>query len=184
MTLNAVVGQQPAHIRMAGKEHTVEVVGFALVPVGTGEDADDRGDRRCLIGLDLHAESQILLGRQEMVDDIEAPVAARPVYCCDIDKAPELASLIVAQKADDLHDIVADRADRQLSVGNAVPCDRAWKGAGDNLAEFVEPIIHCAIPITARSRRCGGSSSLSKSPPTASPLAPAGSRARNVLPGR
>src|SRR5262249_19339048 len=42
VALESIVGEQPAHVRMAGEEHAVEIVGFALEPVGAGEDADDR----------------------------------------------------------------------------------------------------------------------------------------------
>src|SRR5262245_45930893 len=111
-----------------------------------------------LIDFHLHANAQVLLGRQEVIDNVEAALAARPVDSGNVDEAPELAPLVVAQKGSDLYDIAAHRADRQLAVGNAMPRDRACKGAGDGLAEFVEPIIHCASSISARSCRCGGSS--------------------------
>src|SRR3981081_2083175 len=34
MAIEAVVGQQPPHVRMAGEDHAIEVVAFALEPVG------------------------------------------------------------------------------------------------------------------------------------------------------
>src|SRR5215471_17173577 len=66
VAFESVIGQQPAHVRMAGKEHTVEVVGFALEPVGAGEHADDRRHRRRLVDLDLYPDALVLLGREEM----------------------------------------------------------------------------------------------------------------------
>src|SRR5205814_62803 len=81
--------------------------------------------------------------RQEMIDNVEAALAAWPVDRGDVDEAPELAALVVAQKPDDLHDVMTDRADRQLAVCNEMARERICKRAGDGLAEFVEPIIHC-----------------------------------------
>src|SRR5262245_6387011 len=126
MALEPIVGEQPAHVRMAGEEHAVEIVGFALEPVGTGKHADDRGNRRRLIHLEFHPDAQILLGRQQMINDVETPFAAGPVDRGNVDDAPELASLVITQKRGDLRDIAGDRVDRQLSVGNAIADDRAW----------------------------------------------------------
>src|SRR5205807_7058745 len=140
-------------VRMAGKEHAVEIVSFTFKPVRAGKYANDRRNRCRLINLRLHADAQILLGRQEMIDNVEAALAAWPVDRGDVNEAPELAALVVAQKCDDLHDVVTDRADRQLAVCNAMPCDGACKRAGDGLAKFVKPIIHCVSSISARSCR-------------------------------
>src|SRR5262245_32690093 len=92
MALEPVIGEQPAHVRVPGKEYPIEVVGFAFEPVGTGKDPDDRRDRRGLIDFDLHPNAQILLRRQQMIDDVEAPLAARPIDRSDVNDAPELAS--------------------------------------------------------------------------------------------
>src|SRR6516164_11134549 len=97
---------------MAGKEHAVEVVGFALEPVGTREHADDRRHRRRLVDLDLYPDALVLLGREEMIDDVEAPLPPRPVNRGDVGDAPELAPFVVAQKGGDLHDVAGDSADR------------------------------------------------------------------------
>jgi hypothetical protein len=48
---------------------------IALEPVGAGKHADDRRDGRRLVDLDLHPDAQVLLGRQEVIDDVEAPLA-------------------------------------------------------------------------------------------------------------
>src|SRR5262245_62334817 len=101
---------------MAGKEHAVEVVGFALEPVGAGEHADDRRHRRRLVDLDLYSDALVLLGREEMIDDVEAPLAPRPVDRGDVDDAPELAALVVAQEGGDLDDVASDGADSRLAV--------------------------------------------------------------------
>src|ERR1700738_1716578 len=46
----AGVGQQPPHARMAGEDHAIEVVAFALEPVGAGKHLDDRRHLGRLIG--------------------------------------------------------------------------------------------------------------------------------------
>ena len=43
-----------------------------------------------------------------MIDDVEAPFAPRPVDRGDVDDAPELAALVVAQEGGDLHDVAGD----------------------------------------------------------------------------
>ena len=116
MALEAVIGEQPAHIRMAGEDDPVEIVGLALEPVGAGKDVDDRGDRRLLIDLELHPDAQVLLGREQMIDNVEAPLAPRPVDRRDVEQAHELAALVVAQEGCDLHDVASDRVDRQFAV--------------------------------------------------------------------
>src|SRR5215467_8732541 len=86
VALESVIRQQPAHVRMAGKEHAVEVIGFPFEPIRAREDADDRRHRRRLADLDLHPDAQVLFGREEMIDHVEAPFAPRPVDRGDIDE--------------------------------------------------------------------------------------------------
>src|SRR5262245_53475502 len=169
MAFESVIREQPAHVRMPGEDDAVEVVGLALEPISGGKDADDRGNRCRLVDLGLDANAQVLLGREQMVDDVEALFAARPVDRGDVDQAPELAALVVAQKGGDLHDVADDGADRQLAVLYPVAYDRARQRAGDCLAEFIERFIHGAKSITARSFRCGGSSSAAAAPRRAVP---------------
>ena len=92
MTVETVVGQDAAHVRMAGEQHAVQVEGFALEPVGAGKNADDRRHRRRLVGLDLDADAHVLGRRQQMIDDVEALLARRLVDRGDIDEADELRS--------------------------------------------------------------------------------------------
>ena len=51
MAVEAVVGQDAAQVRVAVEDDAVQVEGLALVPVGGGEDAGDRGHGRVLVGL-------------------------------------------------------------------------------------------------------------------------------------
>ena len=50
-----------------------------------------------LADLDLHADALVLVRRQQMIDDVEAALAAGPVDRGDVDEAHELAALVVAQ---------------------------------------------------------------------------------------
>ena len=110
MAVEAVIGQQPPHVRMAGEHDAVEIVGFALEPVGAGKHLDDRSDRRRLVGLDFHPDAHIVLGRKQMIDDVEAPFAARPVDRGHVDDIPEQAARIVAQEAHHRNDVAPPRA--------------------------------------------------------------------------
>src|SRR5437588_12459904 len=110
---------------MAGKEHAIEIVSFTFKPVRAGKYANDRRNRCRLINLRLHADAQILLGRQEMIDNVEAALAAWPVDRGDVNEAPELAALVVAQKWDDLQDYDTSRAELQYAVRSAMHSVRA-----------------------------------------------------------
>ena len=98
MTLEAIIGEDPPQIRMAGEHNAIEVVSLPFIPIRAGKDLDDRGHRRRLIGLDFEANARIVFGRKQMIDDIKAAFAARPIDCRDVDQAPEQAAGIVAQK--------------------------------------------------------------------------------------
>src|ERR1700688_4880485 len=97
--LEAVVGQQPPHVRMAGEDHAVEIVAFALEPVGTGKHLDDRRHLGRLIGCRAQADARVQRRRQQMVDHVEALLAAGIIYRGHIDEADETAAGIVAQEA-------------------------------------------------------------------------------------
>src|SRR5437588_4089472 len=62
IALEAIVGEDATHVRVADEQHAVEVVRLALEPVGAGIDGDDRGHRRRLVGLDLDPHAPIQLG--------------------------------------------------------------------------------------------------------------------------
>ena len=72
---------------MPGEDDAVEVVGLALEPIGGGKDADDRGNRRRLVDLGLDADAQVLFGREQMIDNVEAMLASRPVDRRDVEQA-------------------------------------------------------------------------------------------------
>ena len=76
--LEAVVGEDAAQVRVAGEQDAVEVVGLALEPVGAGKNIDERRAPASSSSVcDLHADAPVVLGRQQVVDDVEALLARR-----------------------------------------------------------------------------------------------------------
>src|SRR6516225_2868010 len=99
MALEAVIGEDPPHVGMPGEHHAVKIVSLALIPIGIGKYFDDRRHGRRLVGLDFDSNARVMLGRQQMIDDVEPPLAAWPVDGSNVDKAPEQAAGVVAQKS-------------------------------------------------------------------------------------
>ena len=60
-----------------------------------------------------------------MIDDVETPLARRPVDRGDVDEAVELAALVIAQERDDLDDVARRRRDGQLVVRDPMADHRA-----------------------------------------------------------
>ena len=110
---------------MAGEQHAIEIEGLALIPVGGGEHRDDARHRRVFVGLDLHADAMVLVGRQQMIDDIEALRARGIVGAANIDEADKTAFRIVAQEAQNLDDLRGLRADRQFAEGYGMSRNRS-----------------------------------------------------------
>ena len=84
---------------MAGEEDAVEVVGLALEPVGARENAGDRRHRRRPRRSSTLTRMRDVLARAEQViDDVEALLALRPVDAADVDEVDEGEPRIVAQE--------------------------------------------------------------------------------------
>ena len=60
MAGKTIVGQDAAEVGVIGKQHAVEIEGFALIPVGSREYGDRAWHLGVLIGLDLHADALFL----------------------------------------------------------------------------------------------------------------------------
>ena len=153
MAFKAVVGEQPAQIRMALEHDAIEIIGLALEPVGARKDIDDGSDRTILIDLDLDANTPVPGRRQQMVDDVEAVRALRPVHRREIDKGKEGAARIIAQECDHPVDLGRLGRDRELAPDNGIAADRAGERAGNRLTEGVERVLRHRV-VTARSSRC------------------------------
>ena len=99
MAVEAVIGQQPPHVRMAGEDHAIEIVGLALEPVGARKHLDDRRHLGGLVGRHAQADARVQRRRQQMIDHVEALLAAGIVHRGHIGQVDEAASRIVAQEA-------------------------------------------------------------------------------------
>src|SRR2546425_822494 len=86
--------------------------------------------------------SGTLPGREEMIDHVEAALAPRPIDRGDVDDAPELTALVIAQKDRDLDDVARRGRDGKLTVRDPMVQHRAGQRAGDGRAELVENFIH------------------------------------------
>ena len=96
MALEAVVGQQPTHIRMSREDHAVKVVGLALEPVGAGKHIDDRRHLRALVGFGAQANARVQRRRQEMVDHVEPLLALGMIHRRHVGKVDKAERRIVA----------------------------------------------------------------------------------------
>jgi hypothetical protein len=85
-----------------------------------------------------------------MIDHIEAALALRPVDRGDVDDAPELAALVIAQEFHDLDDVGSNSCHGELSVGDVMSLHGTRQGVADDPAECVEAIIHQAKSVSAR----------------------------------
>src|SRR5215471_6784040 len=130
---------------MAGEQNPVEIVGLALEPIRARIDLYNRRYWRVLVRFDLDPDAAIEPGRKQMVNHIETPVAAWPIDRGYIDKAPELASLIIAQKACDFDDCIGIRPDRQFAMRDLIPGDCGTEFLRDHRSELPESIIHSAV---------------------------------------
>src|SRR5205814_7803397 len=106
ISFKTIVGQQPAHIGMTGERNAIEVIGFALEPVGPWEYGDNGRNRRIFRDFDLDPDAPVKLWGQEVIDHVETTPTPRPVDGRDVDEAPELAALVFAQKCCNLNDIL------------------------------------------------------------------------------
>ncbi len=100
---------------MAGEQDAEEVVSLALVPVGARENGRDRGYRRVGVGLQLQPDAHVLVGAEQVVDDLEALLALGIVGPADIDDRDEARLRIVTQQFHDVDDGFAVHLDGQLA---------------------------------------------------------------------
>lgn len=59
-----------SQVGVSGKEDTVHVPDLTLVPVGTVEDGDSRGNGGGLVSVGLDADAGLVGDREEVVDDL------------------------------------------------------------------------------------------------------------------
>src|SRR5262249_30092878 len=115
VALKAVIGEKPPQIGMAGKQDAIEVVSFALEPIGAREKADDARNGRGRVGRSADADAVVQPRAQKVIDDLETLLALWIVHAANVDEAAEAAALIVAQHLDDFGNVVARDGKRDLA---------------------------------------------------------------------
>src|SRR6185312_11085638 len=98
MALKAVIGEQAPEVGVVFEQDPVEIVGFALEPVGCRKQRDDAWHRRLRAGPDPHANPMIEPRAQQVIDDIEALIPLGIVDATNVDQAAEAARLVIAQE--------------------------------------------------------------------------------------
>src|SRR4051812_35149601 len=142
MAFETVIGKNAAHIGVAGEQNAVEIVSFALKPVGAAVNLDQRSNRLALAKLSLHSHALINARRQEMVDDVEALLAPGPIDRGDVDNAAEQAAGIVTQESCDLDDVRGPYRHGQFAARDDIAGDRRAEILFDDLTEPVENFVH------------------------------------------
>src|SRR5262245_20695030 len=140
MALKAVIGEEPPQIGVARKQNAVEVVGFALEPIRSGEQADDARHGRARIGLGADANAMVQPRAQEMIDDLETLLALGIVHPANVDEAAEAAAWVVAQDLNNLGNVVARDGERELAefkLGALEFCSEAVAEIGGELVKGV-----------------------------------------------
>ena len=99
MAVEAVVGEDAAKVGIAGEQDAVEIVGFALEPVAAGKTSLMDGTGVSSSVATLMRMRAFLRRAEEVIDDVEARLAARPVDAADVDEGDEAQRRIVAQRA-------------------------------------------------------------------------------------
>ena len=169
---------------MAGEQDAVEIVGLALEPVGAGKTSMTEGTGVVSSVCDLDADAAVLVRRQQVIDDVETLLAAGIVGAADVDEGDEAA--------------VADRrAERSAPRRCRLPRRRASarhrrspgrRSLPPSLPRHALPKnLRASRPWplpSARSCRCGGSSSAAAGRRRAAPRPSAGSRGHRCRPAR
>src|SRR5665213_2154439 len=111
-----VIGQDAAQVGMVAETDAVKVPCLALPPAGGAEYADRGWHGLLLVGLQLHADAQIVAHAEEIIDHVEAQRPVRIVDAANVAEHGEAALRIVAQKTQHLEHRLTRYLDRQLAV--------------------------------------------------------------------
>ena len=133
--LEAVIGEEPAQVRMAREQDAVEVVGLALEPVRRREHLDHGGHRRLRRRSAPSRGCGVMAQREQVVDHVEALLAGRIVGAADVDEAAEGAGRVVAQVGQRVDDVAGLHHEGQLAERDGARDDRGPERAGDVVAE-------------------------------------------------
>ena len=156
MAAEAVIGEDPAQIRMTGEDHAVHVEHLALQPAGDRIDAGHGRHRLLLVGGDADAQAMVLRHGQQVIDHLEA---LGPLGIVDPGNLHQLLIFeIVAQRGEHVGDALARDVDRDLVHlilrGEEGPADRRLHLVDDAVTDGDEGCR--AAHISARSSPRGG----------------------------
>src|ERR1700722_18144773 len=127
---------------MVGESDAVHIEGLTLEPVGGRIKIDHGVNRRFLVRLQFYPDAAIFRQRQQMIDDIEALLALRPIDAANVDQDGKIAFGIVAQEFEYPHDLAGFDIENELVERNARAAYSAGKRRGKFLAEFDETLRH------------------------------------------
>lgn len=150
---------------MSGEEDAVHVPDLTLVPVGTVEDGDSRGNGGGLVGVGLDADALLVGDREEVVDDLglleprtpniawhlvsscpriclithlEAVLAGGVVDGSDVRDLLELALRVVTEEGEDGDDGLGGDVENELVLVDGELLDVLGQASGDVLAVLVQ----------------------------------------------
>ena len=101
MTIETVISQDTAQIRVIGEEDAVHVVGLTLEPIGAIIQERHTRDRRGLIGIRLDTDSPVVSHRKQVVHDFETVRTRGVIDTADIRDAGELRGRVVLEEGED-----------------------------------------------------------------------------------
>ena len=129
----------------------------------------------------------VLARAEQVIDDVEALLALRTVDAADIDEVDEGEPRIVAQERHERRrSCRRATVHRQLAVGDLPVAIASPRVGRDVFAELFQRLVQASgpSPLSARSCRCGGSSSAEAGRRRAAPRPSAGSPERRCRPAR
>ncbi len=106
-------------------------------------------DGTCVVssGCGAQPDARVQRRRQQVIDHVEALLAAGIVHRGDIGEVDEAAAGIVAQEAHDIDDLVGVHRHRELIERDRMTGRRTRKRANNRLPQGVEPaVVHCKNP--------------------------------------
>jgi hypothetical protein len=98
VTLEAVIGQDAAKVRVVGEIDAQQIPGLPFPPSGAVEQPDRGRHRLLFIGLYLQTDTLIEGHAEEVVNDLEAELAVRVIHATDVAQHRERTFRVVAQK--------------------------------------------------------------------------------------
>ncbi len=109
---------------MAREQDAEHIEYFTLEPIGRRVHRDDRGHGLILAQLRFHADTVILMHRQEMPHDIKALVAARIINGSDIDHRREFAGHVGFEELHKINDPVRRDLNSQFTARDCMAYNR------------------------------------------------------------